>query len=499
MSGFILAIDQGTTSTRSIVFDSDYRICGVGHQAFTQHFPASGWVEHDGEDIWRTTLETMRFGLAAAKIAASDIAGIGITNQRETTLIWDRASGRLIHRAIVWQDRRTADVCDRLKAEGAEALVTERTGLLLDPYFSGTKIAWMLDKVKGARRRAEKGELLAGTIDSFLIWRLTGGKVHATDATNASRTLVYNIAKNAWDEELLGILGIPARMMPQVKDCADDYGITDEKLFGAGIRILGVAGDQQAATIGQACFEPGMMKSTYGTGCFALLNTGADMVRSRNRLLTTIAYRLDGKTTYALEGSIFIAGAAVQWLRDGLKVIGKAEHSGTLAATADPAQNVYLVPAFVGLGAPHWDAEARGAMFGLTRNSGPAEFARAALESVAYQTRDLLDAMKKDWKGKTARTVLRVDGGMVASDWTMQRLADILDAPVDRPTILETTALGAAWLAGSKAGVWPQAKGFARNWARDRRFEPQMDAATRTAKLKGWHDAVQRTLSAGQE
>ncbi|TIN72566.1 MAG: glycerol kinase, partial [Mesorhizobium sp.] len=342
---------------------------------------------------------------------------------------------------------------------------------------------------------AEKGELLAGTIDSFLIWRLTGGKVHATDATNASRTLVYNIAENAWDDELLSILNIPAKMLPEVKDCADDYGITEKNLFGAEIRILGVAGDQHAATIGQACFEPGMMKSTYGTGCFALLNTGSDLVRSKNRLLTTIAYRLNGKTTYALEGSIFIAGAAVQWLRDGIKVIGKAEQSGKLADEADPTQNVYLVPAFVGLGAPHWDAEARGAIFGLTRNSGPAEFARAALESVAYQTRDLLDAMRKDWKGASAKTVLRVDGGMVVSDWTMQRLADILDAPVDRPTILETTALGAAWLAGSKAGVWPDARKFAKSWALERRFQPDMDGSVRVAKLAGWRDAVRRTLS----
>ncbi|TIU75906.1 MAG: glycerol kinase, partial [Mesorhizobium sp.] len=409
--------------------------------------------------------------------------------------IWDRATGKPIHNAIVWQDRRTAPLCQKLKKQGLEKKFTRRTGLLLDPYFSGTKIAWMLDKVKGARKRAAKGELLAGTIDSFLIWRLTGGKVHATDATNASRTLVYNIEKNAWDDELLAILGIPEKMLPQVKDCADDYGITEKSLFGAEIRILGVAGDQHAATIGQACFEPGMMKSTYGTGCFALLNTGSDLVRSKNRLLTTIAYRLNGKTTYALEGSIFIAGAAVQWLRDGIKVIGKAEQSGVLAASADPTQEVYLVPAFVGLGAPHWDAEARGAIFGLTRNSGPAEFASAALESVAFQTRDLLDAMRKDWKGASAKTVLRVDGGMVASDWTLQRLADILDAPVDRPTILETTALGAAWLAGSKAGVWPKARDFARSWALERRFKPDMNATVRSVKLAGWRDAVRRTLS----
>ncbi|QKD03752.1 glycerol kinase GlpK [Mesorhizobium loti] len=496
MSGFVLAIDQGTTSTRAILFDGQLKVVGSGQQEFTQHYPASGWVEHDPEEIWASVVTTAKAALKKAGRDASEVAALGITNQRETVVIWDRATGKPIHNAIVWQDRRTAPLCQKLKKQGLEKKFTRKTGLLLDPYFSGTKIAWMLDKVKGARKRAEKGELLAGTIDSFLIWRLTGGKVHATDATNASRTLVYNIEKNAWDDELLGVLNIPARMLPEVKDCADDYGITEKSLFGAEIRILGVAGDQHAATIGQACFEPGMMKSTYGTGCFALLNTGTDLVRSKNRLLTTIAYRLNGKTTYALEGSIFIAGAAVQWLRDGIKVIGKAEQSGKLAAEADPTQNVYLVPAFVGLGAPHWDAEARGAIFGLTRNSGPAEFARAALEAVAYQTRDLLDAMRRDWKGASARTVLRVDGGMVASDWTMQRLADILDAPVDRPTILETTALGAAWLAGSKAGVWPKAREFAKSWALERRFQPEMEGADRAAKLAGWRDAVRRTLSA---
>lgn len=495
MNGFVLAIDQGTTSTRAILFDGQMKVVGSGQKEFTQHYPASGWVEHDPEEIWASVVATVKGALKAAGREAANVAAIGITNQRETVVIWDKATGRPIHNAIVWQDRRTAPLCQKLKKQGLETKFTRKTGLLLDPYFSGTKIAWMLDKVRGARKRAEKGELLAGTIDSFLIWRLTGGKVHATDATNASRTLVYNIAENAWDGELLAILNIPAKMLPEVKDCADDYGATEKNLFGAEIKILGVAGDQHAATIGQACFEPGMMKSTYGTGCFALLNTGSDLVRSKNRLLTTIAYRLNGKTTYALEGSIFIAGAAVQWLRDGIKVIGKAEHSGQLAAEADPTQNVYLVPAFVGLGAPHWDADARGAIFGLTRNSGPAEFARAALESVAYQTRDLLDAMRKDWKGTSAKTVLRVDGGMVASDWTMQRLADILDAPVDRPTILETTALGAAWLAGSKAGVWPKAKEFAKSWALERRFKPEMDNSMRSAKLAGWRDAVRRTLS----
>ncbi|WAX94037.1 glycerol kinase GlpK [Aminobacter sp. NyZ550] len=495
MSGFILAIDQGTTSSRAIVFDQTMKPVGVGQKEFTQHFPASGWVEHDPEEIWDSVVTTCRAALKKAGTTAADIAAIGITNQRETVVIWDRTTGKPIHNAIVWQDRRTAPLCARLKKQGLEPKFTGKTGLLLDPYFSGTKIAWLLDKVKGARKRAERGELLAGTIDSFLIWRLTGGKLHATDATNASRTLVYNIAKNDWDAELLDILKIPAVMLPEVKDCAADFGVTEKALFGAEIPILGVAGDQQAATIGQACFEPGMMKSTYGTGCFAILNTGTDIVRSKNRLLTTIAYRLEGKTTYALEGSIFVAGAAVQWLRDGIKVIGKAEQSGKLAADADDSQDVYLVPAFVGLGAPHWDAEARGAIFGLTRNTGPAEFARAALESVAYQTRDLLDAMKKDWKGGNGKTVLRVDGGMVASDWTMQRLADILDAPVDRPTVLETTALGAAWLAGSRAGVWPKAKQFSKAWALDRQFKPVMEPSLRKAKLKGWRDAVRRTLT----
>ncbi len=495
MTGFILAIDQGTTSSRAILFDANMEVAGVGQKEFAQHYPASGWVEHDPEEIWASVVWSVRAALKKAGREASEIAAAGIANQRETVVVWDRQTGRPIHPAIVWQDRRTAPLCLKLKKQGLEKKFTDKTGLVLDPYFSGTKIAWILDKVKGARKRAERGELLAGTIDSFLIWRLTGGKVHATDATNASRTLVYNIRRNAWDDELLGILGIPASMLPEVKNCADDFGTTDKSLFGAGLRILGVAGDQQAAAIGQACFRPGMMKSTYGTGCFALLNTGADPVRSKNRLLTTIAYRLDGKTTYALEGSIFIAGAAVQWLRDGLKIIARSGETGALAEKADPAQNVYLVPAFVGLGAPHWDAGARGAVFGLTRNSGPAEFARATLESVAYQTRDLLDAMRRDWKGGSGETVLRVDGGMVASDWTMQCLADILDAPVDRPTILETTALGAAWLAGSRAGVWPRAEDFSNVWSLDRRFEPQMDAKQRNSKLRGWRDAVRRTLS----
>jgi len=495
MGGYVLAIDQGTTSTRAIVFNGEMKVAGVGQKEFGQIYPQSGWVEHDPEEIWESVVWTVRTAIAAAGIEARDLAAIGITNQRETVVVWERGSGRPIANAIVWQDRRTANYCEKLKRQDLEKLFTRRTGLLLDPYFSGTKLSWLLSNVKGARARAASGELCFGTIDTYLIWRLTGGRSFVTDATNASRTLMYNIGSNEWDEDLLDILRVPAAMLPEVKDCAADFGVTDAAIFGAAIPILGVAGDQQAATIGQACFAPGMMKSTYGTGCFALLNTGADMVRSKNRLLTTIAYRLNGRTTYALEGSIFIAGAAVQWLRDGLKMIERAGQSGELAAQADETQEVYLVPAFTGLGAPHWDAEARGALFGMTRNTGPAEFARAALEAVCYQTRDLLGAMHKDWRNGGGGTVLRVDGGMVASDWTMQRLADLIDAPVDRPTILETTALGAAWLAGSRAGVWPGQDEFARAWARDRRFEPAMDEKLRAAKLKGWRNAVRRTLS----
>ncbi|MGR6468723.1 glycerol kinase GlpK [Rhizobium sp. PAMB 3182] len=495
MGSYILAIDQGTTSSRAIIFDGDMKVVAIAQEEFTQFFPDSGWVEHDPEEIWQSVVSTIKGAIKKAGISASDIAAIGITNQRETTVVWERKSGKAIHKAIVWQDRRTASFCETLKKQGYEKTFTQKTGLLLDPYFSGTKVAWLLDHVEGAREKAEKGELCFGTIDAFLIWRLTGGKSFVTDATNASRTLIYNIRKNEWDADLLGILNIPASMLPEVKDCAADFGTTDADLFGAPIPILGVAGDQQAATIGQACFKPGMMKSTYGTGCFALLNTGTDLVHSKNRLLTTIAYRMNGETTYALEGSIFIAGAAVQWLRDGLMIIDNAAESGALAANADPSQDVYLVPAFTGLGAPYWDAEARGAIYGMTRNTGPAEFCKAALEAVCFQTGDLLDAMKKDWTSAEGDTVLRVDGGMVASDWTMQRLSDLIDAPVDRPTILETTALGAAWLAGSRAGVWPDMDGFAASWARDRRFEPQMDDDTRKARLKGWKRAVERTLS----
>ncbi|HMB48442.1 MAG TPA: glycerol kinase, partial [Afifellaceae bacterium] len=399
MNGHILAMDQGTTSSRAIVFNDRFEIAGLAQEEFKQHFPASGWVEHDPEDIWNSSLRTARSALEKAELDAADIAGIGITNQRETALIWDRRTGEAIHKAIVWQDRRTSEFCATLKADGHEADVAARTGLLLDPYFSGTKVRWLLENVEGARADAEAGHLLFGTVDSYLIWRMTGGKSHVTDATNASRTLLYNIHANDWDDDMLDLFGVPRSMLPTVLDCAGDFGTADKDFLGAPVRILGVAGDQQAATLGNACFQAGMVKSTYGTGCFAILNTGADAVASRNRLLTTIAYRLDGRTTYALEGSIFIAGAAVQWLRDGLGLVERAEQSGDLAEQADPHQNVILVPAFTGLGAPYWDAEARGAIFGLTRGTGPKELARAALEAVCFQTHDLIEAMKGDWPG----------------------------------------------------------------------------------------------------
>jgi len=491
----ILAIDQGTTSSRAIVFDAAMRPVVSAQQEFTQHFPASGWVEHEVGDIWETVISTCRAALDKAGIAAGDLAGIGITNQRETTLLWDRATGAPVHRAIVWQDRRTAAMCDALREAGHEAMVQHRTGLLLDPYFSGTKLAWLLDNVEGARARAQAGELMFGTVDSYLIWRLTGGAAHVTDATNAARTLLYNIRDGAWDADICALLNIPMGLLPEVRDCAAHFGDTVPDLLGASVPILGVAGDQQAATIGQACFTPGMMKSTYGTGCFALLNTGDTLVESQTRMLGTIAYQFDGKPTYALEGSIFIAGAVVQWLRDGLQIIETAGETQALAEAADPAQELYLVPAFTGLGAPYWDAECRGAIYGLTRGSGPADFARAALESVGFQTRDLWEAMRADWRGAGEGSILRVDGGMSASDWSMQFLADILGAPVHRPEGLETTALGAAWLAGMQAGIYPDRDGFAATWALQREFVPVMGAAQRDARYAGWTDAVARTLS----
>ena len=491
----ILAIDQGTTSTRSIVFDKRLRVAGSAGKELAQHFPKPGWVEHDPEEIWNSVVATGRAAIRKAGLKAAEIAAIGITNQRETVVLWDRKTGKPIHHAVVWQDRRTAGMCSALRAAGHEALVTAKTGLLLDPYFSATKLAWLLTNVKGAQGKAERGDLCFGTIDTFLVWRLTGGKVHATDATNAARTMLFDIHSGAWSDDLLSIFNIPRAILPEVKDCAADFGVTDRTILGAALPILGVAGDQQAATVGQACFKPGMLKSTYGTGCFALLNTGDDAVPSRHRLLTTIAYQLGGKRTYALEGSIFIAGAAVQWLRDGLKVIRRAAHTADLARRSDPAQHVYLVPAFAGLGAPHWDAEARGAIFGITRGTTAAEFARAALEAVCYQTRDLLEAMHKDWRERGEQPVVRVDGGMAASNWTMQFLADVLDAPVDRPKVPETTALGAAYLAGLQAGIYPPPVEFAKAWKLGRRFSPRMTEAERTAKLAGWQDAVERTLS----
>jgi glycerol kinase len=496
---FVLAIDQGTTSSRAIVFRSDISIAAVAQQEFPQHFPASGWVEHEPEDIWTSTVMTCRDALEKAGLKARDIAAIGITNQRETTVVWDRATGQAVHRAIVWQDRRTADICAQLKAEGCEPLISQKTGLIIDPYFSGTKVAWILDQVPGLRQRAERGELLFGTIDCYLLWRLTGGKVHATDATNASRTLLFNIHTGHWDDELLKILRVPRSMLPEVKDSSARFGECVPDLFGGAIAISGIAGDQQAATIGQACFTPGMMKSTYGTGCFALLNTGSTPVVSKNKLLTTIAYQLAGKRTYALEGSIFVAGSAVQWLRDGVGIIKQAAETGPLADKSDSTQSVYLVPAFVGMGAPYWRPNARGALFGLTRNTGPAELAHATLESVCYQTFDLWEAMRADWpEAKAENIVLRVDGGMTASDWTMQRLADLLNAPVDRPMIQETTALGAAYLAGLSASVYPEPAKFADNWRLEHRFKPNMSAATRERKLKGWARAVRGVLASDE-
>ena len=488
----ILAIDQGTTSTRAIVFDAQMNVTATAQQEFTQHFPQSGWVEHDPQDLWRTTLHSARASLEKASLTATDIAAIGITNQRETTVVWDTETGETLGNAIVWQDRRTADTCQALRDAGHSDLVAKQTGLLLDPYFSGTKLKWILDHYDGARDRASAGKLKFGTVDSWLIWNLTSGAAHVTDATNAARTMLYDIHNGVWSAEICALLDIPMQMLPNVNDCAADFGMTDPAHFGTALPILGVAGDQQAATVGQACFKPGMMKSTYGTGCFALLNTGTTAVASQNRLLTTIAYQLDGVPTYALEGSIFVAGAVVQWLRDGLGVIKDAQETGTLAAVADPSQDVVLVPAFVGLGAPYWNAECRGAAYGLTRATGPAEMARAALESVGYQTRDLLEAMQADWQSSSP--TLRVDGGMAASDWTMQFLADITNAPVDRPQMTETTALGAAWLAGQRAGLYPDMDGFAENWAVEKTFTPAMDPHSRAKRYDRWGRAVQATL-----
>ena len=494
MSVYILAIDQGTTSSRAMVFRPDCTIAAAAQQEFPQHFLHSGWVEHDPEDLWRTVVETCRQAIAGAGVPPREIATIGIANQRETTIVWNRKTGQAIYRAIVWQDRRTSDVCLQLKNAGHEDEIAARTGLLLDPYFSATKIAWILDHVPGARDLAQRGELAFGTVDCFLLWRLTGGATHATDATNASRTLLFDIHANEWSKRLCELFRVPPAILPEVRECAAEFGVASPKHFGAAIPIRGIAGDQQAAAIGQACFEPGMIKVTYGTGCFAVLNTGSTAVVSKNKLLSTIAYRLGGKSSYALEGSIFIAGAAVQWLRDGLRIITSAAEAGPMAERADESQDVFLVPAFVGLGAPYWDAEARGALFGLTRATGPNELARAALESACFQTFDLLEAMRGDW-GANTKLVLRVDGGMVTSDWTMQRLADIIDAPVDRPTVLETTALGVAYLAGLQSGIYPDLNQFAQRWSLEKRFVPAMGTARRQNKIACWQNAVARTLT----
>ncbi|MCB4824128.1 glycerol kinase GlpK [Roseicella aerolata] len=495
-AGHILALDQGTTSTRAILFRApDLVPVAVAQQEFPQHYPASGWVEHEPEDLWQSSLAVMREAIGKAGLRPEQVAAIGIANQRETVLVWDRRTGEPIHRAIVWQDRRTAAACAALRESGHAAAVAAATGLLIDPYFSATKLTWLLDNVAGARAAAERGELAFGTVDTFLLWRLTGGRVHATDATNAARTMLFDIRAGRWDEAMCALHRVPASLLPEVRDCAAEFGLAETALLGAAIPVRGIAGDQQAATMGQACFRPGMLKSTYGTGCFALLNTGDTPVASRHRLLTTIAYQLGGRRTYALEGAIFVAGAAVQWLRDGLGLIREAAESGALAARSDPAARLYLVPAFVGLGVPYWDPEARGAIHGLTRASGPADFARAALESVGYQTRDLLEAMRADMAGTGEGAVLRVDGGMVASDWAMQFLADILGLPVDRPVVRETTALGAAYLAGLQAGLCPAPEEFAQTWHLDRRFTPSMPEAEREAAYAGWQRAVRRTLS----
>ena len=491
---YILSIDQGTTSSRGVLFDDNYEIISIGQNEFTQFFPDSGWVEHDPEEIWTSTLESCRSAIKQSKIDPNQIRAIGITNQRETTVVWDKETGMPIYNAIVWQDRRTSDYCQSLRSLGHESLVNQKTGLLLDPYFCATKIAWILDNVDGAREKANKGGLLFGTIDCFLMWRLSNQKIHSTDATNACRTLLYNIHEGCWDKDLLDLFNVPASMLPEVYDNAADFGVADESIFGSEIAIAASIGDQPSALVGQACFHPGMVKSTYGTGCFVLINTGYEPVKSNNKLLTTLAFQVNGKTCYALEGSIFIAGAAVQWLRDGLKFIESAEQSETLAMKADDSQDVYLVPAFVGLGAPHWDPDCRGALFGMTRNTGPAEITKATLESVCYQTSDLLNAISKDL-GESKLSAIRVDGGMAASNWTMQMLSDLVELPVDRPKNLETTALGAAYLAGMQVGFYPPMDEFSESWQSESQFNSKMKEELRARKLAGWKDAVRRTLS----
>ncbi len=488
----ILSIDQGTTSSRAILFDESGHSVFTAQQEFQQFFPDSGWVEHNPEEIWSTVVSVCREAITAAQKIGRAVAAIGITNQRETTVVWERSTGRPIYNAIVWQDRRTATLCNKLKETGQEAQVTAKTGLLLDPYFSGTKVAWILDHIDDARTKAKAGDLAFGTIDSFLLWRLTGGKVHATDATNASRTLLYNIHNNQWDDDLLTLLNVPKSLLPEVRDCAADFGNSNPELFGKSLPICGIAGDQQAAAFGQACFESGMIKSTYGTGCFVLMNTGDQALSSKNNLLTTISYQLDGKTTYAIEGSIFVAGAAVQWLRDGLGIIKSAEETEALAASLTSNMGVYLVPAFTGLGAPHWDAFARGSLFGITRSTGVKEIVRATLESVCYQTHDLFQAMSDDGARPTQ---VRVDGGMINNNWLSQFLSDILNINVQRPKQTETTALGAAYLAGLQCGLFDSFDKLKENWKQEAEFEPSFEEQHRKTLLEGWSEAVRRTRS----
>ena len=494
---YILAIDQGTTSSRAILFDRAGRPVAVDQREFTQHYPGDGWVEHDPEEIWQTTVTVIKGALAAAGAEAGDVSAIGITNQRETTVVWERDTGSAIHNAIVWQDRRTARTCAALVEDGHGAMVQSKTGLIVDAYFSATKIAWILDNVTGARARGRRGELAFGTIDSFLLWRLTGGRSHATDATNASRTMLFDIHRQVWDDDLLALFAVPRELLPEVRDSSADFGVTESDLLGVSIPITGIAGDQQAAAFGQACFTPGMIKSTFGTGCFALVNTGGQAVASTNRLLTTVAYRLDGAPAYALEGSIFVAGAAVKWLRDTVGLIASAEQTEALVREAAPQSGVYLVPAFVGLGAPYWDPDARAALLGMTLDTGRAEIVRATLESVAYQMRDLMDAMRAD--GAASPVALRVDGGMAVNGWLMQFLADILDAPVERPLITETTALGAAFLAGLHTGFYPSLEALAGQWRRDALFTPSMDEGERAQRYAGWRAAVARVRTSADD
>lgn len=495
MPEYLLAIDQGTTSSRAIIFNKQGESVASAQEEFKQYFPNDGWVEHDPEALWQTTLDVCRKALAQGQLEAQDILAIGITNQRETTLVWDANTGETIYPAIVWQDRRTADYCAELKTAGHEAMVAAASGLLIDPYFSATKLRWILQHVPDARARAERGELRFGTVDSFLLWRLTGGKSHKTDATNASRTMLFNIHTQQWDEDLLALFEIPRNMLPEVLDCAADFGSTEAELFGTAIAVYGVAGDQQAALFGQACFQPGMIKSTYGTGCFMIQNTGDSPVASQHRLLTTVGYRLGGKVTYAVEGSIFVAGAAVQWLRDGIKLISHARESEVLAEQTGDACGVYLVPAFTGLGAPYWDPKARGAIFGLTRDTGIKEIVTAGLQSVCYQTQDLLVAMRQD--GAEAPSALRVDGGMVENNWLMQFLANILGVTVERPQVTETTALGVAYLAGLHAGLYASLDEIAAHWHCEQRYHSTISAAHRDGLYAGWLDAVGRVRSEG--